>query len=400
MIIKERVFMTSEEIFNLDREYIANTYSRAPAAIVKGKGAVCEDAEGKKYIDMGSGIGVNIFGYCDDEWIKAVESQLETLTHTSNIYYTEPGVKLAKALCEKSGMKKVFFGNSGAEANECAIKTARKYSLDKYNDPSRNVIITLNKSFHGRTLATLTATGQAVFHKTFGPFPEGFRYLDPFKPEQIKELNSDNKACAVLCELVQGEGGVNVIDKKTVEYIYNYCYENDLLFMVDEVQTGNGRTGKMYCYQHYGIIPDVVSTAKGLGGGLPIGACLFGDKTKDTLTPGSHGSTFGMNPVVAAGALNVVSRIDDKLLSDVTRKGEYIKQRASKFENLKAVSGIGLMVGIESSKRTSSEISKICLENGVLTLTAYEKLRLLPPLTISDEELKQAMDVIEEAFKK
>ncbi|MCD7827392.1 MAG: aspartate aminotransferase family protein [Clostridiales bacterium] len=375
-----------------DNEYIAHTYARFPITLVRGKGAVAQDDKGKSYIDMGSGIGVTIFGYCDEEWIEAVTAQLNKIQHTSNLYYTEPGVELAQLLCEKSGMKKCFFGNSGAEANECCIKAARKYSFDKYQRNDRNVIISLKQSFHGRTLATLKATGQEAFHDIFGPFPDGFIYADANDFEGFEKL-CDDKVCAVMMEIVQGEGGVIALDGDFVKKVCEFCNEHDILVIIDEVQTGNGRTGKMYAYQHYGVMPDLVSTAKGVAGGLPMGVCLFGEKTKDTFTLGSHGSTFGMNPVIAAGAVSIVKRIDDKFLSEVTKKGKYIKDRLSKCKNVKSVSGMGLMLGIETTK-DAKQVAAECMNRGVLPLTAKNKIRLLPPLNIDNENLKQAMDVI------
>lgn len=383
-------------VFENDKKYIANTYARFPVDIVSGHGAIAVDNNGKEYIDMGSGIGVNIFGYCDKEWADAVSAQLHTLQHTSNLFYTQPGVELAELLCKKSGMKKCFFGNSGAEANECAIKVARKYSLDKYNNPDRNVVVTLNQSFHGRTLATLKATGQDVFHQTFGPFPEGFVYAPANDFDALTAVCNEN-VCAIMMEIVQGEGGVIALDKIFIKKVYEFCQEHDILLIIDEVQTGNGRTGKMYAYQNYDIMPDIVSTAKGLAGGLPMGACLMGEKTKDTLTPGSHGSTFGMNPAVAAGAVSIVKRLDDKFLSEVMRKSEYIISRLNSCKNVKSVSGLGLMLGIETTKEAKAVVSE-CIEKGVLPLTAKTKIRLLPPLNISDEELKKAMDIITEVI--
>lgn len=384
-------------VIETDNQYIANTYTRYPVTLVSGHGAVAADENGKEYIDMGSGIGVNIFGYCDKEWADAVSEQLNTLQHTSNLYYTTPGVELAELLCKKSGMKKCFFGNSGAEANECAIKTARKYSLDKYNNPDRNVIVTLNQSFHGRTLATLKATGQDTFHTTFGPFPEGFVYAPANDFEQLQAVCNGN-VCAIMMEMIQGEGGVIALDKIFIKKVYEFCKKSDILLIVDEVQTGNGRTGKMYAYQNFDIMPDIVSTAKGIAGGLPMGVCMFGAKTANTLTPGTHGSTYGMNPVVAAGALNVVRRLDDDFLNNVIRKSDYIKARLSECKNVKSVSGMGLILGIETTK-DSKEIVTKCIERGVLPLTAKTKIRLLPPLNISDEDLKKAMDIITEVIE-
>lgn len=380
-----------------DKQYIANTYGRFPVTLVSGHGAVAVDENGKEYIDMGTGIGVNAFGYCDKEWVEAVTEQLNKLQHTSNLFYTEPGVELAELLCRKSGMKKCFFGNSGAEANECAIKAARKYSLDKYKNPERNIIISLTRSFHGRTLATLKATGQDVFHTTFGPFPEGFVYAEANNFDSFIEAYNEN-VCAVIMEMVQGEGGVIPLEEIFIKKVYEFCKKHDIIVIIDEVQTGNGRTGSMYAYQQFDIEPDLVSTAKGIAGGLPMGVCLFGEKTKDTMTPSSHGSTFGMNPVVAAGALNIVKRLDDNFLSSVNAKGEYIRARLAECKNVKSVTGLGLMLGIETTK-DAKEIVLKCIEKGVLPLTAKTKIRLLPPLNISDDELKRAMDIITEVIE-
>lgn len=379
-----------------DQQYIASTYARFPVTIVSGHGATAVDENGKEYIDMGSGIGVNSFGYCDEEWAEAVAKQAHTLQHTSNLFYTQPGVELAELLCMKSGLKKCFFGNSGAEANECCIKAARKYSLDKYQNPERNVIVTLTQSFHGRTLATLTATGQDVFHETFGPFPEGFLYAPANDFDAFREICNEN-VCAVMMEMIQGEGGVIPLDKIFIKKVYDFCQKHDILVIIDEVQTGNGRTGKMYAYQHFDILPDLVSTAKGIAGGLPMGVCLFGEKTQNTMTPGSHGSTFGMNPVVAAGALSIVRRLDDAFFAEVQKKSDYIKERLSACQNVKSVTGMGLMLGIETTKN-AKEVVLACIEKGVLPLTAKNKIRLLPPLNITDAELTKAMDIITEVI--
>ena len=381
-----------------DKQYIANTYGRFPVTIVSGHGAIAVDENGKEYIDMGTGIGVTSFGYCDKEWVEAVTKQLNTLQHTSNLFYTQPGAELAEILCKKSGMKKCFFGNSGAEANECAFKAARKYSLDKYENPDRNIIISLTQSFHGRTLATLKATGQDVFHTTFGPFPEGFVYAEANNFDSFTDVYNEN-VCAVIMEMVQGEGGVIPLNEIFIKKVFEFCKEHDIIVIIDEVQTGNGRTGSMFAYQQFGIEPDLVSTAKGLAGGLPMGVCLFGEKTKDTMTPSSHGSTFGMNPVVAAGALSIVKRLDDEFLASVRSKGEYIRNRLAECKNVKSVTGLGLMLGIETTK-DSKEVVLECIEKGVLPLTAKNKIRLLPPLNISDEDLKRAMDIITEVIEK
>lgn len=377
------------DIKQKDKKYVLGTYGRYDLLIVRGAGAECEDETGKKYIDLGSGIGVNALGYCDGGWIKAVEEQLETLQHTSNLYYTAPCALLAEALCERTGYKKVFFCNSGAEANEAAIKTARKYSFDKYG-AGRDKIITLNKSFHGRTMATLTATAQEAMHNYFFPFNEGFVYCD----KDIEEIKKHKGVCAVMLEFIQGEGGVIPLDKDFAAQVYEYCAANDILFIADEVQTGVGRTGRFLCSEHYGIKPDITTLAKGLGGGLPIGAMLAGEKCESVMGAGAHGSTFGGNPVVCAGGRYVLSRIDDKLLSEVKEKGEYIKSRLSGVKGVKSVSGLGLMLGIELSRKKAADVVKECISRGVIPLTAKDKVRLLPPLVITMEQLEKAVDVL------
>ncbi len=384
-------------ITSLDNTFVAATYGRFPVELDHGKGAKLFDTNGKEYIDMGTGIAVNVFGVCDDEWNSAVKAQLDKLAHTSNLYYTEPGAKLAELLCGKTGMKKVFFSNSGAEANECAIKSARRYSFKKYGE-GRNTIVTLKQSFHGRTITTLAATGQDSFHTEFGPFTEGFVYAEANNTASVIELIEQNNACAVMMELVQGEGGVMKLDEAFVNAVADYCNINDVLLIIDEVQTGNGRTGSLYAYQQFGINPDIVSTAKGLGGGLPIGATMFGEKTQDVLTPGSHGSTFGGNPVCCAGAYNIISRIDDKLLAEVKAKSEYIFRELGSADGIKSVSGMGLMIGIETEK-DAKEVVALCREKGVLVLTAKTKVRLLPPLNITMEDLEKAVNVIKECAK-
>lgn len=383
------------DIFSEDKQYIANTYKRFPLAIKSGNGSILVDIDGKEYIDLSSGIAVNILGACDTQWQQAVTEQMNRIAHTSNLYYTEPQVKLAELLCKKTGMKKVFFGNSGAEANECAIKTARKYSLDKYG-AGRSKIVTLKHGFHGRTMATLSATGQDVMHQYFDPFLDGFDYAEPNDIEDTLAKMTDDCA-AVMMELIQGEGGVNVLEKEYVKAIAQECEQRDILLVIDEVQTGNGRTGKMYCYEHYDIKPDIVTTAKGIGGGLPIGAVLFGEKTENTLTYGVHGSTFGGNPICAAGAVSVVERLDEKLFDEVTKKGEYVKAELSKLPKVKAVSGMGLMIGIETEIPAADVASK-CLEKGLMVLTAKEKVRLLPALNIPFELLEKAISVLSEVL--
>ena len=387
--------MITLNIKQTDERYIAHTYQRFNVAIVKGKGSLCYDDSGKEYIDMTSGIGVNAFGYSDPVWAQAVAQQAELLQHTSNLYYTAPCAELAEILCTRTGMEKVFFSNSGAEANECAVKLARKYAADHKGAEYYN-IITLNKSFHGRTLTTLAATGQDAFHEKFTPLTEGFLYAEPNDIAGLEKLVSENKVAGILIETVQGEGGVNALTPDFVQAVERVCHENDIIFMVDEVQTGNGRTGKLYSYMHFGVQPDVVSTAKGLAGGLPMGATLMGGKVADVLSYGDHGSTFGGNPVCAAAAVSVLSRMDDAFLSQVAEKGAYIRSRIE--EAGFAVSGLGLMIGIKTEKPVSEVLMK-CMENGVLCLSAKEKLRLLPPLNIPTEQLAKAVDVIIEALK-
>ena len=383
-------------IINLDNLYVANTYARFPVEIVSGKGSILIGSDGKEYIDMGSGIGVTAFGIADDEWVKAVTEQLTKVQHTSNLYYTEPCAKLAEFLCLKTGLKKVFFANSGAEANECAIKVARKYYEDKYNKKGAK-IITLVNSFHGRTITTLSATGQDVFHQSFLPLTDGFLHVPNGDEDALLSAVNNNEVCAIMLECVQGEGGVNPVSYEFMNSVKNICEQKDILLIVDEVQTGNGRTGKFYAYMHYGILPDVITTAKGLGGGLPIGACIMGEKVKDVLTPSTHGSTYGGNPVCSAGALNVLSRIDDKLLEEVNKKSEFIKQKLNSVDGVLSVTGMGLMLGIKT-KKPAKEIVLKCIEKGVLFLTAKDKVRLLPALNIPFNQLEKAINVLIEVL--
>ena len=377
---------------DIDREYIAGTYARFPLQIVSGKGSLVYDENGKEYIDLGTGIAVNTFGVADEDWISAVIAQLGKCQHTSNLFYSEPCAMLAKTLCERTGMKKVFFSNSGAEANETAIKTARKYAAEKKGKDTYT-IITLKNSFHGRTITTLAATGQDVFHEDFTPLTSGFVHADANDISSVKKLVSENKVAAIMFELVQGEGGVLPLEKDFVKGLAEIAEKNDILLIADEVQTGNGRTGSLYAYMQYGIQPDIVSTAKGLGGGLPIGACLLGEKVKDVLNAGSHGSTFGGNPIASAGALNILSRIDDKLLAEVREKSAYIFDTMQDVPGVRSISGLGLMIGIETEKDAGEVIAQ-CRENGVLVIKAKNKVRLLPALNIPMETLKKAMDVI------
>lgn len=383
------------DIKTLDKEYIANTYARFPLELVKGKGSLVWDENGKEYIDLGSGIAVTAFGIADEQWQNAVATQAATLQHTSNLYFSSPSVKLAQMLCEKTGMKKVFFSNSGAEANECAIKTARKYAFEKKGAEYYN-IITLKNSFHGRTVTTLAATGQDVFHKDFLPLTEGFLYADVNDCDGIIKMVAENKVAAIMIECVQGEGGVAALDKDFVSTIADICKKEDILLICDEVQCGNGRCGELYCYMNYGVEPDIVSTAKGLGGGLPLGATLFGEKTKAVLGASDHGSTFGGNPVCCAGALSILGRIDEELLKGVKEKAAYIFSELQGALGVKSVSGMGLMIGIETEKNAADVISE-CMANGVLVLKAKTKVRLLPALNIPDELLKKAVAVLKKA---
>ena len=376
----------------LDQTYIANTYARFPVTIVKGKGSLVWDDTGKEYIDLSTGIAVDIFGVADEEWMAAVTKQLGTLQHISNLYYTEPCVKLAQMLCEKTGMKKVFFGNSGAGANECAIKAARKWSEEK-KGKEYATIITLKNSFHGRTITTLAATGQDVFHHDFTPLTEGFVYAEPNDLADLEQLIKTNKCAAVMMEVVQGEGGVMPLDETYVKGAAKLCEEYDLLLICDEVQVGNGRSGKLYGYMHYGIQPDIVSTAKGLAGGLPLGATLLGEKVQNVLTAGTHGSTFGGNPVCCAGAINVLNRLDENMLAGVEERSAYIKRELTGAKGVLGVSGLGLMIGIQTEKN-ASDIIAACREKGVLVIKAKDKLRLLPALNIPMEQLKKAVAVI------
>ena len=376
----------------LDQTYIANTYARFPVTIVKGKGSLVWDDTGKEYIDLSTGIAVDIFGVADEEWMAAVINQLGTLQHISNLYYTEPCAKLAQMLCEKTGMKKVFFGNSGAEANECAIKAARKWSEEK-KGKDYSTIITLKNSFHGRTITTLAATGQDVFHHDFTPLTEGFVYAEPNDLADLEQLIKANKCAAVMMEVVQGEGGVMPLDEVYVKGAEKLCEQYDLLLICDEVQIGNGRSGKLYGYMHYGVQPDIVSTAKGLAGGLPLGATLLGEKVQDVLSAGTHGSTFGGNPVCCAGAINVLSRLDEKMLEGVEERSAYIKQELAGAKGVLGVSGLGLMLGIQTEKN-ASDIIAACREKGVLVIKAKDKLRLLPALNIPMEQLQKAVAVI------
>ena len=381
--------MTFEE---KDKRYIASTYARFPVRLVRGEGRTVYDAEGKSYLDLASGIGVNIFGYGDEEWTAAVTAQLQKLQHASNLYYTEPCVSLAEALCERSGMEKVFFCNSGAEANECAIKAARKWG-EEHKSPEHFNIVTLKGGFHGRTLAALAATGQEEYHKDFLPLTPGFLTADPEDAEGLERVVTEHKCAAVMLETVQGEGGVVPLSEEFLRAAADIAKRHDLLLIIDEVQTGMGRTGTFYSYMRFGLQPDIVTSAKGLGGGLPIGAVLFGERTADVLTPGTHGSTFGGNPVVTAGALNIVKRLTPEFLAEVSRKGERLASALTGAKGIRVVTGRGLMLGVLTEKPAGDVIAAL-RDEGVLVIKAKDKVRLLPPLNITDDEIDFAVRAI------
>lgn len=387
-----------KDIKKWDKEYIAHTYNRFDLVLKEGKNATVKDFDGKEYVDFTSGIGVNSLGYCNSKWSKAISEQANTLNHVSNLYYSEPDVLLAKKLCERTHFKKVFFANSGAEANEGAIKVARKYSHDKYQK-DRYEIITLVNSFHGRTITTLSATGQDVFHKYFTPFTEGFVYA---KANDLEDVLSkiNEKTCAVMMEMVQGEGGVISLDKDFVQAIDKVCKEKDIMFIVDEVQTGIGRCGTLFAYENFDIKPDIVSSAKGLGGGLPIGAVLMNETVENVFNFGDHGTTFGGNPIVCAGANVVLDTIDDKFLKEVNKKSEYIRNKIKTMKHVIDVSGLGLMIGIELDEKVNAkDIVVKCIEKGAIFLTAKTKVRLLPPLTISEDEINKGLKILEEVLE-
>ena len=386
--------MSFQELRERDQKYIANVYNRFSADICRGEGATLYSEDGKKFVDFGSGIAVNSFGVNDAEWKAAVVAQLDKVQHASNLYYTRPQVELASLLCERTGAKKVFFSNSGAEANECALKAARKYSFDKYGE-GRFHIVTLKNSFHGRTMATLSATGQEAMHRFFMPFLDGFSYADPTAASV--RAHCTDKTCAVLLELVQGEGGVRPLDREEVLAIERYCKKHDILLMIDEVQTGNGRTGTLYAYEQYGIRPDVVTTAKGLAGGLPLGATMFFEKCEHTLGAGDHGSTFGGNPVACAGACSILRRIDRDLLLEVQGKSAYLFTQLGRIRNVIGVTGLGLMIGLETTK-SAREVAERCLERGLIVLTARNKVRLLPPLNVRKDEMDFALQILNEVI--
>lgn len=383
-------------VIELDKQYIAGTYARFPLQLVSGKGSLVFDQAGKQYIDLGTGIAVNGFGIGDTEWKNAVIAQLDKIQHTSNLYYSEPCALLAKELCIRTGLKKVFFSNSGAEANECAIKAARKYG-ELRKGKEYYTIVTLKNSFHGRTITTLSATGQDVFHEHFTPMTEGFVFAQANDIEDMRRLVKGNKCCGVMLELVQGEGGVMALEKDYVQSVAELAKQEDVLLMIDEVQTGNGRTGALYAFMDYGVTPDVVTTAKGLGGGLPIGATMLGEKAEKLFTAGLNGSTFGGNPVACAGALSILRRIDEELLAEVREKSAYIFAELENAKGVKSVSGKGLMVGVDCEKDAGEVIAK-CMEKGVLVIKAKQKVRLLPALNIPWEELKTAIKILKEVI--
>ena len=390
--------MTFEEIRNDEQQYMMHAYGRFQTALVSGKGAVAKDVDGKEYVDFTSGIGVNCLGYCDDGWVKTVSEQAATLQHISNLYYSPLQTEVSKKLCELTGFSKVFLCNSGAEANECAIKIARKYSFDKYGK-GRQKIVTLVNSFHGRTVTTLAATGQDVFHNFFFPFTEGFEYAEANNIDSVKKC-IDNEVCAVFIELIQGEGGVMPLDKEFVNEIEKICKEKDILLMVDEVQTGISRTGAFYCYQNYGIQPDVITSAKGLAGGLPMGACLCVEKLAEVIGAGTHGTTFGGNPIACAAAKEVLSRVaEEDFLKEVNAKGEYIREKLKTMANVSEIRGMGMMIGIVTEKDNAKEIAKKCVENGLLILTAKNLLRMLPPLNITYEEIDRGLSVLKKVME-
>ena len=380
------------DIKSIDKQYVANTYNRFPLTVVKGKGSLVWDDNGKEYIDLGTGIAVNTFGVADDTWQQAVIEQLGKVQHMSNLYYTEPCAQLAQMMCEKTGMKKVFFSNSGAEANECAIKVARKYAAEK-KGADCYTIVTLWNSFHGRTCTTLAATGQDVFHKDFQPLTPGFVHANANDLDDVKARLAENKVAAIMIECVQGEGGVNALDAEFVKGLADICAEQDILLICDEVQLGNGRSGMLYGYMNYDVQPDIVSTAKGLCGGLPLGATMLGDKVETVLGFSDHGSTFGGNPICCAGAISTFSRLTEEVLEGVKERSKLIVETLTGKPGIKSVTGMGLMLGIDTEK-PAGEVIKACMDSGVLVLSAHGKVRLLPALNIPMDQLKKALDVI------
>ncbi len=379
-------------------EHVMGTYGRFDLVLEKGKNQQATDENGKKYIDFGSGIGTNSLGYCNDDWVEAVCNQVKSIQHTSNYYYTKVQSEFAEKLCEATGYDKVFFGNSGAEANECAIKLARKYSFDKYGKGRHN-IITLTNSFHGRTLCTLSATGQDSFHNYFFPFVEGFINVETNNIEDLKS-KIDSSVCAVMFEFVQGEGGVNPLEKSFINAIFDICKEKDIITIADEVQTGMGRTGAILTSELYDVKPDLTTLAKGLAGGIPIGACLASEKCSNVLTAGTHGSTFGGNPIACAGGNVVLDKImNAEFISEIAKKSEYIINKLKNISEIEKIDGLGLMLGLKLKTKKSVDVVKEALEKGLLILTAKEKARLLPPLTISYQEIDKAIEILNSILK-
>lgn len=391
--------MDSVNIQKKDRQYIANTYKRFPVSLAEGKGAIARDPEGREYVDFTSGIGVNSLGYADEGWADAVSAQAHKLQHTSNLYSTQPDVEVAEKLCRYTGFSKVFFGNSGAEANEGALKVARKYGMERHGEKC-NTIISLNNSFHGRTITTLSATGQDAFHQFFFPFTEGFRFVDAGDVEGLRAA-VDETVCGIMIELIQGEGGVVPVDAEFVKEIERICREKDLIFAIDEVQTGISRTGTFLCYEQFGVKPDVVSLAKGIGGGLPLGAVMMNEKTAEVLGFGQHGSTFGGNPVACAGANYVLDRVmKQEFLEEIKKKSQYMRKKLLGIGQIKSVTGLGLMLGAELEEGLAAgEIAGRCVEEGLLVLTAKAKLRFLPPLMISYEEIDRGIEILAHVLK-
>ncbi len=388
--------MNYQQIKQLDDEYGAKTFARYPVAIERGQGAELYDTEGKRYIDFGAGIAVNIFGANDEEWKQAVIAQLNKIQHVSNLYYNEAQAKLSELICTKAGARRVFFSNSGAEANECAFKAARKYSYLKYG-AGRNKIVALKNSFHGRTLFTLTATGQDAFHRYYDPFVGGVA-IAGCDLESVKKA-AGRDCCAVVIECVQGESGVTELPAAFVKALSEFCRENDILLIVDEVQTGLGRTGKFFAYEHYGVAPDLVTTAKGIAGGLPLGACLFYEKTQDVYAPGDHGSTFGGNPVACAGSHSILSRITEEFLLEVQGKSAYMRAKLKGFDGVAGVTGLGLMIGLDLKEKTAKQVAQDCLQKGLLVLTAHERLRIVPPLNLTKTQMDEGLSILKEVLK-
>lgn len=391
--------MNSADIQKKDSQYIANTYKRFPVSLVEGKGAIAYDAEGREYVDFTSGIGVNALGYADAGWTKAVADQAGRLQHVSNLYSTMPDVEVAEKLCEYTGFSKVFFGNSGAEANEGALKIARKYGIEKHGEKC-NTVITLKNSFHGRTITTLSATGQDVFHQFFFPFTEGFKFVEAGNIDELHDA-IDDTVCGIMLELIQGEGGVVPVDQAFVTEVARICEEKDLVFVVDEIQTGISRTGTFLCYEQFGVKPDVVSFAKGLGGGLPIGAVMMNQKTEHVLGFGHHGSTFGGNPVSCAGAKYVLDQVmKPEFLEEVNKKAAYMKEKLEAIPQVEFTTGLGLMMGAElQNGLVAGEVAGKCAQEGLLVLTAKTRLRFLPPLTITYDEIDRGMEILERVLK-